>query len=314
MNGLRPPNLLASIGVDRLGHRRAEAGWVRQALREGRVDYLPVQGSRNLVRVAGAPQPVRIGPADLARFGASHEQAILLGMQDQRLLFAVAVEDQITAPADHAFYGLRGLAQQLSRDDAGLLAYARAMVLWHANHRFCSRCGSTTRAADRGHARLCGHADCGIRHFPRVDPAVIVLVSRGDRCLLGRQPDWPEARYSTIAGFVEPGESLEDAVMREVYEETGIRSVDARYHSSQPWPFPSSLMLGYTASAVDEEISLVDGELEDARWVSRDDMASGAVLLPTPMSIAYALVRDWYEAADGRDLERDAGGHQQPWR
>ncbi len=316
MNGLRPPNPLASIGVDRLGHRRSEAGWVERALRAGRVDYLPVQGSRNLVRTGGPPRPVRLGPAELADLGTSHEQAILLGTRGERLLFAVAVSEGIEAPPESAFYGLRRLAHQVSRDDAGLLAYARAMVLWHATHGFCSRCGAATRAVDSGHARLCQDRDCGVRHFPRVDPAVIVLVDRGDHCLLGRQAGWPEGRYSTIAGFVEPGESLEDAVVREVYEETGIRSVDALYHSSQPWPFPSSLMLGYTARAVDGEISLVDGELEDARWVSRDDMAEGRILLPTPMSIAYALVRDWYNRSDGRDrdLDRDASVHQKPWR
>ena len=123
-----------------------------------------------------------------------------------------------------------------------------------------------------------------------MDPAVIVLVARDDLCLLGRQPGWPEGRYSTIAGFVEPGESLEDAVVREVYEETGIRSVDARYHSSQPWPFPSSLMLGYTATAIDADISLVDGELEDARWFTRDELRSGKVGLPFRISIARRLV------------------------
>jgi NAD+ diphosphatase len=314
MTGLRPPNPLASIGVDRLGHRRSEAGWVERAMIAGRVDYLPVQGSRNLVRTGHAPQPALLGPAELAELGISHECAILLGTRGERLLFAVAVGEEVEAPPESAFFGLRHLAGQVSRDDAGLLAYARAMVLWHANHQFCSRCGSATRAVDSGHARVCGAQDCGVRHFPRVDPAVIVLVARDDLCLLGRQPGWPEGRYSTIAGFVEPGESLEDAVVREVYEETGIRSVDARYHSSQPWPFPSSLMLGYTATAIDADISLVDGELEDARWVSRDDMAEGRILLPTPMSIAYALVRDWYNGCDGRDLERDAGVHQKSWR
>lgn len=314
MNVLRPPNPLASIGVDRHGHRRSEPGWVEQALRAGLVDYLPVQGSRNLVRTGAPPRPVRLGPGELAELGTSHEQAILLGTRGERLLFAVAVSEEIEAPPESAFSGLRRLAHQVSRDDAGLLAYARAMVLWHANHGFCSRCGAATRPVHNGHARLCQAPDCAVRHFPRVDPAVIVLVDRGEHCLLGRQPGWPAGRYSTIAGFVEPGESLEDAVLREVYEETGIRSMDARYHSSQPWPFPSSLMLGYTARAVDEEISLVDGELEDARWVSRDDMAEGRVLLPTPMSIAYALIRDWYNGSGGRDLERDAGMHQRPWR
>jgi NAD+ diphosphatase len=129
--------------------------------------------------------------------------------------------------------------------------------------------------------------------FPRVDPAIIVLVAHGDRCLLGRQASWPEARYSTIAGFVEPGESLEDAVRREVYEETNIRVGEVTYHSSQPWPFPSSLMLGFTAEATSTDIELNDGELEDARWFTRDDLRSGFPKLQFRISISRKLVDHW---------------------
>jgi len=314
MTDRRPPNPLASTGVDRVGHRRAESEWLERLLLAGRVDYLPVQGSRNLIRLGDDLQPARIAASGLESLGASHEQSILLGMRGDRLMFAVAVAEHVLPPPKHEFQGLRSVAHQLPQEDAGLLAYARAMVLWHDHHGFCSRCGSATRPVDSGHARICEQTGCGIRHFPRVDPAIIVLVTRGDHCLLGRQPSWPQGRYSTIAGFVEPGESLEDAVGREVYEETGIHTTDARYHSSQPWPFPSSLMLGYTAVATSGEIRLVDAELEEARWVSRDDMASGTVGLPTPMSIAYTLVRDWYNEEAGRDLERDTGKYQQRWR
>lgn len=141
-----------------------------------------------------------------------------------------------------------------------------------------------------GNTRRCTSPDCNQVLFPRTDPAIIVLVTDDDHCLLGRQPSWPEGRYSTIAGFVEPGESLEDAVRREVYEETNIHVGDIRYHSSQPWPFPSSLMLGFIAQAVSEEIHLNDGELEDARWFSREELASGRVGLPFRISIARRLV------------------------
>ena len=134
-------------------------------------------------------------------------------------------------------------------------------------------------------------------------------MSRGDRCLLGRQNSWPEGRFSTIAGFVEPGESLEDAVCREVYEETGVRVSKARYHSSQPWPFPSSLMLGFLARAETEEIALVDGELAEARWVTREDIRRGEVRVPPSISIAYALIRHWFDAEPGQDLAGlDASG------
>jgi NAD+ diphosphatase len=144
-----------------------------------------------------------------------------------------------------------------------------------------------------------------------VDPAIIVLVADAERCLLGRQASWPEGRYSTIAGFVEPGESLEAAVRREVFEEAGVLVAEVEYHSSQPWPFPSSLMLGFTARPAGDRIALRDGELEDARWVSRDDLASGRILLGPKVSIAYRLVEDWFDAAPGRSLaaEAEAG----PW-
>ncbi|MGB5209578.1 MAG: NAD(+) diphosphatase [Gammaproteobacteria bacterium] len=314
MTDRRPPNPLASTGIDRLGHRRAEPDWLERALLGDRVDYLPVQGSRNLIQLGDELRPAHIAASELEGLGVSHQQAILLGRRGDRLVFTIAVSEHAKPPPEHEFQGLRSVAHQLLQEDAGLLAYARAMVLWHEQHGFCSRCGSATRSVDSGHARICQQAACGIRHFPRVDPAIIVLVTRGDHCLLGRQPSWPEGRYSTIAGFVEPGESLEDAVRREVYEETGIHTTDPQYHSSQPWPFPSSLMLGYTAVATSEQIRLVDAELEEALWVSRDNMASGAVGLPTPMSIAYTLVRDWYNDEPGRDLELDTGKHQQRWR
>jgi NAD+ diphosphatase len=144
-----------------------------------------------------------------------------------------------------------------------------------------------------------------------VDPAIIVLVAEADRCLLGRQASWPPSRYSTIAGVVEPGESLEDAVAREVLEEAGVSIVDVRYHSSQPWPFPSSLMLGFTARPASETIELRDGELEDARWVTREDTIAGRVLVPPSVSIAFRLVEDWFDAEPGRSLAGEAQAG--PW-
>jgi NAD+ diphosphatase len=144
-----------------------------------------------------------------------------------------------------------------------------------------------------GNTRICGNDECGAQIFPRVDPAIIVLVSNDQQCLLGRQPSWPEGRYSTIAGFVEPGESLEDAVRREVAEETNIEVGEVRYHSSQPWPFPSSLMLGFTAEASSGEIQLNDGELEDAQWFTRKELRSGFPKLPYRLSIARRLVDNW---------------------
>ncbi|MDH3588092.1 MAG: NAD(+) diphosphatase, partial [Gammaproteobacteria bacterium] len=182
---------------------------------------------------------------------------------------------------------------------AALLAYAQAMVLWHRRHRYCGKCGTVCMSRDAGHERSCSNNDCGQTIFPRIDPAIIVLVEHEGRSLLGRQPAWPSGIYSTIAGFVEPGESLEDAVRREVAEETGVRVGTVCYHSSQPWPFPSSLMLGFCAEATDPAISLNDNELEEARWFSRADLQAGlragALRVPPQLSISSKLIAQWYD-------------------
>jgi NAD+ diphosphatase len=199
------------------------------------------------------------------------------------------------------FQDLRYLGTVLPADEANLAAHARGLVLWHASQLFCGSCGSSARPDAGGNSRRCLNAECDREIFPRVDPAIIVLVSDGDRCLLGRQTGWPEGRYSTIAGFVEPGESLEDAVRREVYEETNIHVAAVRYHSSQPWPFPSALMLGFVAEADtnrQQDIRLNDGELEDAAWFTRKELRSGFPKLPFRISIARRLVELWL-ADDG---------------
>jgi NAD+ diphosphatase len=193
--------------------------------------------------------------------------------------------------------GLREVGHLLSDRDAGLLVHAVGLTNWHAAHPHCSRCGATTSSAKGGAVRVCD-AD-GSEHFPRTDPAMIVLVhDGGDRCLLGRQAIWPAGMYSTLAGFVEPGESAEQAVVREVMEETGVRVDAVTYSASQPWPFPSSLMLGFFAQADGSQVPLAtDGELEDARWASRDDIRSGVVTVPPSVSIAHKLIIDWLDQA-----------------
>jgi NAD+ diphosphatase len=189
--------------------------------------------------------------------------------------------------------GLREVGHLLGDRDAGLLVHAVGLANWHATHPCCPRCGAPTRSSKGGAVRVC-EAD-GTEHFPRTDPAMIVLVhDGGDRCLLGRQAVWPAGRYSTLAGFVEPGESAEQAVVREVLEETGVLVRDVTYSASQPWPFPASLMLGFTAVADADAVPVAtDGELEDARWFTRDELRDGRSMLPTPVSIAYQLITDW---------------------
>ena len=188
---------------------------------------------------------------------------------------------------------LRDVGHLLGDRDAGLLVHAVGLANWHATHTHCPRCGAPTRSARGGAIRVC-EAD-GSEHFPRTDPAMIVLVhDGGDRCLLGRQAIWPAGRYSTLAGFVEPGESAEQAVVREVLEETGVAVREVTYSSSQPWPFPASLMLGFSARADADAVPIAtDGELEDARWFHRDELRDGSAMLPTPVSIAYKLITDW---------------------
>jgi len=195
----------------------------------------------------------------------------------------------------------------LDEHDCALLAYAKAMVYWHDRHRFCGDCGSPTVSVDGGFMRVCTDEQCGQQQFPRTDPAIIVLVTSGNRCLLGRQPSWPKGMYSTLAGFVEPGESLEATVIREVREETGVEVAEMRYFASQPWPFPSSLMLAFTAQAASETIHLGQDELEHARWFTREEMRDmlqqGTLKLPFKLAISFHLIENWFDAGEFASLK-----------
>jgi NAD+ diphosphatase len=290
-------NVFAGAFVDRIGERRKDPDWLAEALAHKSAHFVPVWGDRCLVG-GDPPAAVLLDRAAIDRF-LNDEDAIFLGLFRDRPAFAVPIDGALDAPFDELgeFKDLRFVGTMLPPDEANLCAHARALSLWHEAAHFCPRCGSASQPEAGGNTRRCTGPDCSQVLFPRTDPAIIVLVSRGNHCLLGRQPSWPEGLYSTIAGFVEPGESLEDAVRREVYEETNILVGDVRYHSSQPWPFPSSLMLGFIADAVSEEISLNDGELEDARWFSREKLTAGDVGLPHRISIARRLV-DQFIASD----------------
>ncbi|MDT8857208.1 NAD(+) diphosphatase [Paracoccaceae bacterium Fryx2] len=200
-------------------------------------------------------------------------------------------------PADHAFAELRGMMLALTPREAELAATARALAQWHAAHGFCAACGAASAVAKAGWQRAC--PACGAQHFPRTDPVVIMLVTRGNRLLLGRSPGWPEGMYSCLAGFVEPGESVEAAVRREVFEETGVRVGAVRYLASQPWPFPASLMLGCLGQAETEAITLDPVELEDALWLTREELVqvfAGAHPRVKPArkgAIAHFLMANW---------------------
>ena len=301
------PNVFAGPHVDRLKLANADAEFVARAIADGSARLIPVWKSR--CPVFRTPSPT----ACLLRFetapfaGIAVSEMILLGDYRGLAIFATEIEAEVAPPlADGAeFADLRLAAALLPHDEAGLVAYARAMISFRHRHRFCGSCGAPTRPDRNGRVMICTRESCGTEFFPRVDPAIIVLVTDGDRVLLGRQPGWPAGRYSTIAGFVEPGESLEDAVRREVLEETGIETGAMTYQSSQPWPFPRSLMLGFHAEARTTEIRLGDHELEDARWFDRVDLATGS-MLPFSESIAFRLIEEWYDAGGGRPLSNEA--------
>jgi NAD+ diphosphatase len=230
-----------------------------------------------------------------------------LGLHDDRAYFAVDLPASPDTVSDGLallgeFQELRQVATLLATADAAILAHARAMAYWHQRHRYCGDCGSPTESREAGYLRVCSNPQCGQHHFPRSDPAIIVLVESGDRCLLGRKPSWPKGLYSTIAGFVEPGESIEQAVIREVSEETGVRVGEIDYQSSQPWPFPSSLMLGFRATAADPTISVDQNELQDAQWFTRGEIRSGLLegrmRLPTHISVSHRLIEGWFDEGE----------------
>ena len=286
-------NVFAGAFVDRSGERRKDPEWLARAAKSDQCRFVPVWGDRCLA--GGDPPHAFLLERHHAEPFIDDDHLIFLGLFHDRPAFAFSIDRELPPPFAELgeFKDLRYLGTILPPDEANLVAHARALVLWHASQMFCGVCGSAARPEAGGNARVCVNADCSRTIFPRVDPAIIVLVSDGDRCLLGRHASWPEGMYSTISGFAEPGESLEDTVRREVYEETNVHVGEVRYHSSQPWPFPSSLMIGFQAQAISSEIRLNDAELEDAQWFTREDLHSEIPKLPSTVSIARRLVDYW---------------------
>jgi NAD+ diphosphatase len=293
------PNFFAGPYIDRRAEEREQAGWARTALEDPRTLYLVASGTRQLVYTKPEPRIAFLEGAAAERFAADQSRLVLLGWFRERRCVLVEVGDQAPAELaqDASFEELRPLSPIIAGDEAGLLAYARALSVWRARQRYCGACGAPTIPHRGGHCMRCSKEGCAQEFFPRIDPAIIVLVTDGERALLGRQATWPAGRYSTVAGFVEPGESLEDAVAREVMEETCVPVTGARYDSSQPWPFPASIMLGFRAWGHPGSAVRCSGELEDARWFSRAEIRAGAALLPTAYSISYRLIATWL---DGR--------------
>src|SRR4051812_29474156 len=284
-----PTNTFAGASIDRASARRTDEAWVAEQLRDPRARTIVVSSEGPFMDLETDPcRPAFVPLGDAP-------EPVLLGIAAEGPLFAVAGERLDGA---RSAMSLRDAGARVSQEDGGLLAYATAIISWHRRHRFCANCGHPTAIAEAGHVRHC--PNCGAIHHPRTDPVVIMLVHDGDRALLGRQARWPQGRYSALAGFVEPGESLEEAVAREVGEESGVDVDDIRFRSSQPWPFPASLMVGFHARYAGGEASVHDDELEDVRWFTRQEVQEAAdgqseMKLPPPLAIARRLIDEWLE-------------------
>jgi NAD+ diphosphatase len=296
------PNFFAGPYIDRRGELRESAGWREAALADASTLYIVSRGTTHLLLPEPDPHIAFVTHEQISSLHVDESRFVLLGWFRGTRCVLIELDldaDDALVPPGARFEELRPLTNVLPADEAGLLSYARALTIWRSRNRFCGQCGVPTVAERGGHVMKCSNTTCAHEVFPRIDPAIIVLVSDGERALLGRQATWPPGRYSTIAGFVEPGESLEDAVAREVLEETGVEVVRSRYHSSQPWPFPSSLMVGFQAVARPGCEVRVGGELEDARWFTRDDLLDNPPMLPPSRAISYRLIRAWLDAKPG---------------
>jgi NAD+ diphosphatase len=324
---MRAPNFYSHPGFERAGLRRRDTRWILERIADPGSLFVPVWRNQNLVveLEGGEPRAAVLQSNSISEiFGVSQErltsgEVVFLGVIEERAHFALDLSpveaplDMLRSPALAAsdveaatvrFADLRQVGPRINRHEGALLALARAMMFWHARHRYCGLCGSPTRSEEAGHMRRCADPACNAMHFPRTDPAVIMLVTDGDRALLGRNKNFPvPGMYSTLAGFVEPGESLEDAVAREVREETAIEVGAVHYHSSQPWPFPANIMLGFYAEAISTEITVDIGELADARWFERSWLLShvddDSFRMPRRDSIARRLIEDWLSGQVG---------------
>lgn len=301
--------LFSGSPLDREGQRRRDPTWVDAQVAHPESRFLALARLEVLVRTGSDPQ-LAWARGEIRVSIDSEVGPVLLGTRDGVAHFAVDVSPLRNPAAELGLEGAaefrdaRAIAPRLSASEAAIVAQARSMIDWHARHRFCGACGERTISIQAGYARGC--RDCHAEHFPRTDPVAIMLVTRGDRCLLGRQARWPASMFSALAGFIEPGETIEEAVRREVHEESGVRVGEVRYLGSQPWPFPSSLMIGCVAEALSERVEVDPEELEEARWFDRATVrreletpgSTGELLIPPPMAIAHHLLRLW--ALDAR--------------
>jgi NAD+ diphosphatase len=299
------PNAYTGSPLDRAANRRDDAAWVEAALASPAALFAPVWRAKSLMLdvEAGQPQGVLLQGSGAHALRQAAGEWAFLGLLEEAPVFALdlsAAEDSspLLPTPTHSFTDLRAVAGLLPPGQAAILAHARGLMHWRTKHRFCGACGGGCTPRSAGTVMVC--SACGTQHFPRTDPAVIMLVWQQDRVLLGHNHRFPLVKmYSTLAGFVEPGESFEEAVAREVFEESGVRVGRVAYHSSQPWPFPSSIMIGFHAEALTDAITIDESELKDARWFTKAELRDPAALgiqLPRPDSIARRLIEDFLAA------------------
>src|SRR5215471_3884527 len=300
-------NTFANLELERFGEQRGDAGWLNARVFSPQARFVLLRDDgRVLASAHGTLRELDFD--ERTRLAGDVEQTYLgfAGGADRFLLRVESAHaERVAAALDANFALLRHAGRAWPAFDAGLFAYALGLANWQARTRFCSNCAAPLALEAAGHRAKCTNPQCGMEHFPRTDPAVIVIVEYRDTCLLGRGPRLPPGRFTTLAGFVEPGETLEDAVRREVFEEAGVRVGACDYHSSQPWPFPGSIMLGFTAQAEDARIE-VGPELAEARWFTADEMIAGlrarTLVLPPRVSVAYRLVEHWLKQSSGAEL------------
>ena len=300
-------NVLSGMPLDRAAHLREDAAWLDARLSDPASRFVAIWRQNAVIRMGPEPRAVMHSRETLDGLLDGRAEPALLGVEsnengagtahfvvDLSHLDAAAL---LARSPGAEIMDLRESVQILPGADSALIAYARGLTYWHGRHRHCGACGASTEPREAGHQRRCGNAGCGAVHFPRTDSAVIVLVHDGDACLLCRQSRWPAGMHSTLAGFLEPGESLEECVSREIHEESGVRVGDIRYHSSQPWPFPGTIMVGFMARALTRTIAVDETELEYAHWYRRGDLLgrpdSDAFRLPGRYSISRRLIEDW---------------------
>jgi NAD+ diphosphatase len=295
----RRVNFYATGEFNRAVERREDVAWIRDKLQDPASRLYPIWRLRNYVSDPEAPRAVALEPESRAALLEAASTVILLGVDREIAHFLVdisALAEPEAVALGHAV-DLRAVGALMPQREGAILAYARGLTYWHDRHKFCGVCGSPTEVKAAGHQRQCTNQDCSAVQFPRTDPAVIMRITHGDKILMARQAVWPQGMHSILAGFVEPGESLEDAVAREVYEEVGLRLTRIKYFSSQPWPFPSSLMLGFSAEATNDQFKVDEEELESAQWMTRQDLLNSPeneiFKLPRKDSISRRLIEDW---------------------